>query len=171
MALMAYMYAVGQKSGQIKGGVSQKGREDSVQVIGYSHEIVSPRDPHSGLPTGQRMHKPLVITKQLDKSTPLFYQVLCTNENLSSVTIKFWSAQIKSTSGVTTSVQHYTVKLTNASIAQIQAMSADDSHTETAKAGEKSGEDIEKISFTYNSIEWTWTDGGISANDSWESHV
>jgi type VI protein secretion system component Hcp len=50
-------------------------------------------------------------------------------------------------------------------------MSADDSHTETAKAGEKSGEDIEKISFTYNSIEWTWTDGGISANDSWESHV
>jgi len=27
-----------------------------------SHEIVSPRDAASGLPTGKRMHKPLVIT-------------------------------------------------------------------------------------------------------------
>jgi type VI secretion system secreted protein Hcp len=171
MALMAYMYAVGQKSGQIKGSVHQKGREDSVQVIGYSHEIVSPRDPHSGLPTGQRMHKPLVITKQLDKSTPILYNVMCTNENLSSVTIKFWSAQVKSGTAVNTSVQHYTIKLTNASIAQILAYSADDSHTETTKAGEKSGEDVEKISFSYQKIEWTWTDGGISAQDDWESHV
>ncbi|MEO5942125.1 MAG: hypothetical protein ABIP30_06075 [Ferruginibacter sp.] len=30
------------------------------------NEIVSPRDPASGLPTGKRMHKPFVITKELD---------------------------------------------------------------------------------------------------------
>ena len=34
---------------------------------------VSPRDPQSGLPTGQRMHKPFVITKEIDKATPLLY--------------------------------------------------------------------------------------------------
>ena len=33
-------------------------------------EIVSPRDAASGLPTGKRMHKPVVFTKELDKSTP-----------------------------------------------------------------------------------------------------
>jgi type VI secretion system secreted protein Hcp len=166
MALMAYMYAVGQKSGQIKGGVTQKGREDSVQVVGYSHEIVSPRDPQSGLPTGQRMHKPLIITKQLDKSTPIFYNVMCNNENLTSVTVKFWSAQIKSATGVSTQVQHFTVKLTNANISEIRALSEYDSHTET-----KSGEESEKISFTYQKIEWTWTDGGITSQDDWEAHV
>jgi hypothetical protein len=32
--------------------------------------IVSPRDAASGLPTGKRMHKPMVITKELDKSSP-----------------------------------------------------------------------------------------------------
>ncbi|MEO6705883.1 MAG: hypothetical protein ABIN04_08560 [Ginsengibacter sp.] len=32
------------------------------------NEIVSPRDPASGLPTGRRMHKPFVITKELDVS-------------------------------------------------------------------------------------------------------
>ncbi len=33
-------------------------------------EIVSPRDVASGLPTGKRMHKPLIITKELDRSVP-----------------------------------------------------------------------------------------------------
>jgi type VI protein secretion system component Hcp len=33
-------------------------------------EIESPRDASSGLATGKRMHKPFVITKELDKSSP-----------------------------------------------------------------------------------------------------
>jgi type VI protein secretion system component Hcp len=32
--------------------------------------VVSPRDPASGLPTGKRSPTPIVITKQIDKSTP-----------------------------------------------------------------------------------------------------
>lgn len=33
-------------------------------------EVVSPRDAASGLPTGKRQHKPMTITKELDKSSP-----------------------------------------------------------------------------------------------------
>src|SRR5262245_63058128 len=119
MAMMAYAYLKGQKSGQIKGSVIQKGREDSIAVIAVSHSIFSPRDPQSGLPTGQRMHKPYVVTKELDKATPLLYNVLCTNENLTTVTFKFWTPQIKATTGVGAEVQHFTVKLTNANVASI----------------------------------------------------
>jgi type VI secretion system secreted protein Hcp len=32
------------------------------KVKAGSHEIVSPRDPASGLPTGKRMHKPFTTT-------------------------------------------------------------------------------------------------------------
>jgi Type VI secretion system effector, Hcp len=42
----------------------------SVSSSDNSVSIVSPRDPASGLPTGKRMHKPMVITKELDKSSP-----------------------------------------------------------------------------------------------------
>ena len=28
-----------------------------------------------------------------------------------------------------------------------------------------------EIAFTYQKIEWTWTDGGITAGDDWESRV
>jgi hypothetical protein len=36
----------------------------------FNQAIVSPRDAASGLPTGKRQHKPFVITKELDKSSP-----------------------------------------------------------------------------------------------------
>jgi len=166
MAMMTYCYAKGQKTGQIKGSVTQKGREDSVAVIAVSHSIVSPRDPQSGLPTGQRMHKPYVMTKELDKSTPLWYNMLCTNENLSEVTFKFWTPQIKAGTGVGSEVQHFTVKLTNANIASIDFRMANIRHPDLVKFAE-----YEEIALTYQKIEWTWNDGGITAGDDWEARV
>jgi hypothetical protein len=44
---------------------------DGSCVINFEQEIVSPRDAASGLPTGKRQHKPFVITKELDKSSPV----------------------------------------------------------------------------------------------------
>jgi len=44
---------------------------DGSCTINFEQEIVSPRDPASGLPTGKRQHKPFVITKELDKSSPI----------------------------------------------------------------------------------------------------
>ena len=69
--LSGFLTLTGQKQGQIKGSVTQKGREGTIEVIGLSHSILSPRDAASGLPSGKRMHKPLVITKELDIASPL----------------------------------------------------------------------------------------------------
>lgn len=51
MALNAYLKLKGQKQGDIKGSVTQKGRENKIMVIAVSHEVVSPRDMASGLPS------------------------------------------------------------------------------------------------------------------------
>ena len=166
MAMMAYLKIKGQKSGDVAGSVTQKGREGSIGIIAVSHSIISPRDPQSGLPTGQRMHKPYVITKELDKATPILYNVLCTNENLTEVMIKFWTPQIKATTGVGAEVNHFTVKLTNANIASIDFRMANIRHPDLVKFPE-----WEEIAMTYQKIEWTWTDGGIMAVDDWEARV
>jgi type VI secretion system secreted protein Hcp len=111
-------------------------------LIGLSHEIVSPRDPASGLPTGKRQHKPIVITKQMDSATPLFLDALLTNETLTSVLI-----------GLSRGGQPLgTIKLTNASLASY------DLHGTT-----------ETWSLTYQRIEWTV--GTSSASDDWEAPV
>ena len=66
------------------------------------------------------MHKPLMITKELDKSTPLLYNVLVNNENIPEWKLEFWTPQIKAAAGTGAEVQHYTIELTNANIASIQ---------------------------------------------------
>jgi type VI secretion system secreted protein Hcp len=166
MALNAYLKLKGQKQGEIKGSVTQKGREGKIMVIAVSHEIVSPRDPASGLPTGKRMHKPFVITKELDKSSPLLYNVLCNNENVPEWELQFWTPQIKAATGTGAEVQHYTVKLKNANIASIAFRMANNKHPDLMKFAE-----YEEVAFTYEQIDWTWNDGGLSATDSWEAPV
>ena len=151
-ALTAYLKLKGQKQGEIKGSVTQKGREGRIAVIAVSHEIVSPRDAASGLPTGKRQHKPFVFTKELDRSTPLLNGVLVTNENLPEATFTVYQRDIK---GV--DVLSYTVKLTNANIASI-ALKVD-----------AEGKLVQEVALTYQKIEWTWVDGGITAMDDWEA--
>jgi type VI protein secretion system component Hcp len=54
-----------------------------------SEAIISPRDAASGLPTGKRMHKPFVITKEIDRSSPLLLNALNSHEVLPSLEITY----------------------------------------------------------------------------------
>ena len=164
MALNAYLNLKGQKQGKIDGSVTQKGREKKIMVIAVNHEVVSPRDAASGLPTGKRQHKPFTIIKELDKATPLLMNALVNNENITEWELQFWTPQLSAASGTGSEKQHYTVKLTNANIASINFKMANNKHPDLMKYAE-----YEEIAFTYQKIEWTWIDGGITAMDDWES--
>jgi type VI secretion system secreted protein Hcp len=153
----------GQKTGVIKGGVTQRGREGSIQVLQINHDIISPRDPASGLPTGRRQHKPIIVTIPLDQSIPVLYNVLCTNENLTSFELKYWGAGNLAQIGPGQESVLFSIKLTNANIADIDQIAEKD------QAG--ISHQYFKISFSYQKIEWTWTRGGITATDDWETRA
>jgi hypothetical protein len=51
-------------------GGTRDPRQAGFQLVGTTL-TTSPRDPASGLPTGKRMHKPFVITKQADVSSAI----------------------------------------------------------------------------------------------------
>ena len=160
MALDAYMTLKGRVSGDIKGSVTTPGHEGSIRVVAVQHEITTPRDPQSGLPTGRRQHKPFVVTKELDKSSPILYKVLATNEVLTSVVVKFMAPAPAGPSG--TAINDYTVTLTNASIADITFVMPS-----TVDASSSKSPELDRVSFTYQKIEWTWTQGDITASDDW----
>lgn len=159
MASRAYLKLQGQKQGSIKGSVTQKGRTGSISVLAVRHEVSSPRDATTGLPTGKRVHKPLVITKEVDQSTPLLYNALVTNELFSAWELEFLRP---SASGV--EELYYRIKLTRASIASIDFVQPDARNPEFTKYT-----DYEMVAFTYQAIEWTWTKGGITAADDWQA--
>jgi type VI secretion system secreted protein Hcp len=164
MALNAFLRLKGQRQGDIKGSVTQKGREGKIMVIAAEHEVLSPRDASSGLATGKRMHKPFVITKELDRSSPLLYQMLVTNESIVEWELQFWAPALSAVSSVGTEIQRYTVTLGNASIADIKFHMLNNKNPELQRYSE-----YEEVSFTYQKIQWTWTDGGITTQDEWDA--
>jgi type VI secretion system secreted protein Hcp len=166
VALSAYLRLVGEKTGAIKGSVVQKGREGKIMVIAVSHDVASPRDAASGQATGKRQHSPLVITKEVDRSTPLLHQVQATNEAIREWELQFWTPQLRAAAGVGTEVQHFTITLTNASIAAIHTEMPNNKHPDLMKL-----ETFEQVAFAYEGITWTWTDGGITASDEWAGRI
>ena len=161
MALNAYMTLTGETQGEIKGSVTQAGREDSILVIAVNHEVESPRDAASGLPSGKRQHKPLTITKDVDKSSPLLMAAFTQNENITDLALRFWRP---SRSG--REHQYYTIELSNASISSIRLEMLNNQYSENQKH-----EVREHVSICYQKIIWTYEDGGITTEDSWHTPV
>lgn len=164
MALNAYLRLKGAKQGEIKGSVLQKGRENKIQVIAVSHEVVSPRDAATGMATGRRVHKPFVITKELDRSSPLFYGLLVSNENITEWELQFWHPA-PAGAGAGAEKQDYTVRLTNARVVDIQFRMLNNKNPELSRYTE-----FEEISFVYEKIEWSY-EGGIVVSDQWVAAV
>lgn len=157
MALDAYLRLKGQVQGTLTGPVTKAGREGSIAVYGWSHEVLSPRDAASGLATGRRQHQPFIITKPIDRVTPLLYNIQSRNEHLSEWRLDCWQ-QVRSGQEVLV----YTVELLNASIADIRAEQLNNKYPDNVKH-----EIREHVSFCYQKIIWTWQDGGIVAEDDW----
>ena len=153
MALNAYLKLKGQNQGDIKGS----GPENKIMVIASNHSILSPRNESSGIAIGKRMHKPFVITKEVDQSTPQLYKALVDNENISEWELQFWKPD---TSGA--EMQYYTVKLNNATIASIEFHMPNNKDHQLMKFME-----YEEIAFTYQDIEWIWEESGVSASADW----
>jgi type VI secretion system secreted protein Hcp len=155
-----FLSLTGARQGTIEGGVMEPGHEGTIEVLSYEHEIVSPRDAASGLPTGKRQHKPITLTIQIDKASPLLYNALVNNENISEWELQFWKPASDGTMQ-----QFYTIELRNANIADIQKTRL------VPPIDPEKLHEVEHVSFVYQKIIWTWVDGGITAEDDWESPV
>ncbi|MFC1607861.1 type VI secretion system tube protein TssD [Candidatus Latescibacterota bacterium] len=130
-----------------------------INIYGFHHEIITPREEASGLLTGRRQHSQLKITKLIDRTTPLLYKALTENETVVSARLDFMRPDPSDTG---TWQQYYTIELENGYIAGITNQSIG-----IMVDGKYKYLDMEEISFTYQTITWTYQDGGITAFDSW----
>jgi len=154
-ALNAYMTLTGETQGKVDGSVTQAGREGMMEVVEFSHSVSQVIDSASGLPTGTVQHRPIRVTKPVDKASPILMNILANSENITEFRIDFWRP---SSSGKES--QFYTVELVNAAIVNISQVSGSEDELQ-----QKPAQEI--ITFTYQKIIWTWQDGGITAEDDW----
>ncbi|MFW9995505.1 MAG: type VI secretion system tube protein TssD [Candidatus Odinarchaeota archaeon] len=159
-----HVWITGETQGWIKGGstILSLNRAETIVGYQYSHNLYTPTDAASGLPTGKRVHGPITMVIQFDKSAPLLYTAWSTNEKLTEVIIRFYRPN---PAGDGTTQQYFTVTLENAAIRSIRDFQQNtmnpDSYMSLAK----------EISLVYQKITWTWEPEGLESTDDWESPV
>lgn len=168
MPIPAYLILEGSKQGAITAGSSslqsigngyQEGHENKILVQSFAHQVIVPRDPQSGQPTGQRVHKPLMITKFFDKATPLIYQALVTGELLNHCHLAFYRT------ATTGGAEHYfSIELTDALIVDVQSRMPNCQDPATSHFTQ-----LEDVYFTYRKIVWTHEISGTSGSDDWRT--
>jgi len=157
MPMPGNLTLVGKEQGPIEGSCDIEGREETILVQSFKHVVDLPSN-ESGLPSGKRIHRPLMITKEVDKSTPKLYQALCTGEPMSEATLRWYRMD-----GAGEELQFFTVMLQNALIVKIESWVPDVLDKQNAQYG-----NMENLWFTYEVIRWTWEEDGIEYEEHWD---
>src|SRR5580765_5101621 len=152
MAYEFYISIEGQKQGKFKGESGRgapKGEgtdnarglgRDKIAGVRFVSEASSPRD----VATGQRTHKPILVTKEWGAASPQLFQALVTNENLKSVLFEFVKTNVQGEEEI-----YHTIKLTNAAVSNIKAyLDLTDTTGDPYDARE-----LEDVSFVFEKIE------------------
>jgi len=143
------------------GNIYQEGHENEILVQAFKHEVEVPVDVQSGQPTGQRMHKAMVITKIFDKSSPMLYVALTTGELLPKCTLKWYR-----TSAEGRQEHYFTIELEDAIITDIKAYMPNCQDPKNAQFTH-----LEDIAFSYRKITWTHEKASVSGEDDWRAPV
>ena len=162
MAETVHLYLKANGS-DIKGESTQVslGRKDSIECLFYEQRIVTAREAGSGMATGRRQYEPLLIRKRLDKASPLLAKALVENAAIEG-TFKFFRPSPK---GDGTTQQFYTVVIKEGRVASLRQVVPD-----TIVPATSTEPPMEEITFVFQSISWTFTEGGITHEDTWSAN-
>jgi type VI secretion system secreted protein Hcp len=157
MSMPGFLTINGETQGNIEGSCEKTGFENTIEILTFEHEISIPRNRESGLYLGKRIHYPIGITKEVDKSTPKLYQALCKGEKLVEAVFT-WVRFMKANRPE----KFFIIRITNAAIIEIKPYIDD-----YTQATVESKPHLEKVAFTYEAINWTWAPDGGEFEDFW----
>lgn len=158
----SYLTITGERQGLISSGASTEGsagngwqldREDQILVQAMSHGVSLPK----GKSSGHRMHKPLVITKAIDKSTPLLMSAVCTGERLKSCRLDMYRPS--STGGLE---KFFTLEFEDAVITDFNLISP---HCQDPAAAGFT--QLERVEIAYRAMTYRHEICGTMASDDW----
>lgn len=161
MANHGYMSITGKRQGLISAGCSgthsignkcQIGHEDEIMVLAVSHNMLTESDGSVSSDRGK--HMPLMITKNIDKSSPLLASALHEREEM-ECTLHFYR-----TSPAGGQDKYYKIQLRGAKIALINVQVPHAIHMNDSQPQEI-------VSLRYRDISWTHIQAGTCAYSTW----
>jgi type VI secretion system secreted protein Hcp len=157
MSNPAYLWFIDENGSPIVGGSMVLGREGSIEVKSLSHHLTIPTDRNTGKLTGTRIHTPILIQKEFDRTTPLLARAICRGVTLKSAEIKMYR-----TNEAGFEVEYFNMLLENVKVTGF---------TPGLHPGVASGTHLENIEMRYETIQWKYTDGNIIFKDGWNERA
>ncbi len=68
-------------------GKGSSGKSTANSSAAHAQAASEPRDAAAGMSAGKRMHKPLVITKEIDKASPKLFEACASGQHLKEVDV------------------------------------------------------------------------------------
>ena len=153
-------FTEGASSEESIGAFAKESHEDEVLVLAFEHDMVNLlTDDRTGERTGNPRHRKLVITKLLDKSTPLLWGALAQNSAM-TVNIEFYRGADAGSGGEP--VHYYSIELEGAKMSRWLTPRCHGRRNDNYMA-------YEKVAFTYNSITWEHQVCSTNATTKWSS--
>jgi type VI secretion system Hcp family effector len=156
-----YCTVTGAVQGPFQGDPGTHGN-NQIAVYALTQQLTRTFDPGTGHVIGEQQHSPLIIVKELDKSSIQFFQAAATNETLHSVICNFYRTGGGASGGAGGGAMraYFRITLTNAAIVEIK-------DSGDGVNGAAQGDERERISLTYQKIVLTDLDSNTSSSDDW----
>ncbi len=137
-------------------------RENSIECVYFEQGVVTARESGSGMATGRRQYTPLLIRKRIDKSSPLIAKALTQNTVIEGK-FKFFRPN---PNGDGTTEQFYTIEIKRGRVASHKQYVPD-----TIVPATSTEPPLEEITFVFHTISWTYTNGGVVHEDTWDQQI
>lgn len=157
MSNPAYMWLTDQNGSPILGSCCVLGREGAIEIKRLTHNMNIPADSNTGRLTGTRLHSPIIIQKEVDRTTPLLYKAISEGSVLKSATLKMYRII---ESGLET--EYFNIILENVKVVSI---------TPILSPGNQTGLHSEALHLRYEAITWKYVDGNIIYRDAWNGRA
>ncbi|GGX39288.1 Hcp family type VI secretion system effector [Saccharospirillum salsuginis] len=157
MAIPAYMMLKDDQGNDVQGSVNVAGREGSIEVLAFDHQLRIPTDNDTGELTGTRKHEPFVITKAYDAATPYLYKACSNGQTLQNLVLSWY--KIDETG---TEVEYFRHTLEGVKITSVKPSMANVKDLDKERYPH-----LEDVSIRYQKVTWTFLDGNIEFSDSW----
>ncbi|WP_336756590.1 Hcp family type VI secretion system effector [Pantoea sp. USHLN298] len=157
MPIPAYLWLKDDGGALIKGSVDIENRENSIEIIGFSHGVSLPVDYQTGRITGIRTHAPVTLEKEFDSASPYLYKAVTSGQTLQSAEFKWYKI-----SDAGQEIEYFNMLLEG-----VKIVSVNPGMPNIKMAGVEKINHLESVSLLYEKITWKYCDGNVQHSDCW----
>lgn len=156
MAIPVYLWLIDDAGNQIKGNVDAYGREGSIEILEFMHNVELITDNLTGKITSKRLHGDFALIKKTDSASPYLYQGVSSGREFKQAVLKFYLINYNGQEE-----EYFRITMDNVRVNDIESFMFD-----TRNSSYKNHDHLEAFYLAYKKITWHYLDGNIIHCDS-----